>query len=198
ISDIQMGSSNSANRFAVDAVRGTFRFISGRSPKNAFQISTPHATIGVRGTTFDLNVLGQTQLASLRGIVDICGSSGCITLRARCSVAIAERGGSVRAAASISEAGQIIRSGFPYIEDQRPRLLPIFRAAVRSCARYEVPRRGIGQNEESGRFRDDAPQPEEPDEPEVPDDDDDFYDDGGYDDDGYGDDGNGDDGYKDY
>ncbi|MEL6201204.1 MAG: FecR domain-containing protein [Pseudomonadota bacterium] len=189
ISDIQMGSSNSANRFAVDAVRGSFRFISGRSPKNAFRISTPHATIGVRGTIFDLNVAGQTQLASLRGIVEMCGSSACVTLRARCSVAIAERGGSVRTPTSVSEAGQIIRSGFPYIEDQRPRLLPAFRSPVRSCARYEVPRRGIGQNEEGGRFETERDDPEEPDE--------DRGDEGDDEDDG-GDDDGGDDDYFDY
>src|SRR5687767_935971 len=36
-------------KFSVDALRGTFRFISGNSAKNAYDIATANATIGIRG-----------------------------------------------------------------------------------------------------------------------------------------------------
>jgi hypothetical protein len=45
-----------AERFAINALRGSFRFISGRSASAAYSIRTPTATIGVRGTTFDFTV----------------------------------------------------------------------------------------------------------------------------------------------
>ncbi|MEN0001602.1 MAG: FecR domain-containing protein [Pseudomonadota bacterium] len=172
IADIQMSSSNSANRFAVDAVRGSFRFISGKSPKNAFSIRTPNATIGIRGTTFDIEIDRDTILASLRGVVEVCANGGeCQILRARCAVIVADRNGNIDLP-SLTEAGQLIRSGFPYIEDQRPRLLPAFRASTRSCNRYALPRRVISDNEDDPRLDDDEPEEEEFDEEEFEEDDD--------------------------
>jgi len=38
-----------ARQISINAVRGAFRFITGNSPKDAYRISTPTATIGVRG-----------------------------------------------------------------------------------------------------------------------------------------------------
>ena len=38
-----------ARKISINAVRGAFRFISGNSPKDAYTITTPTATIGVRG-----------------------------------------------------------------------------------------------------------------------------------------------------
>lgn len=40
---------DTARKISINAVRGAFRFISGRSPKDAYSITTPTATIGVRG-----------------------------------------------------------------------------------------------------------------------------------------------------
>ena len=47
---------NTARKISINAVRGAFRFITGNSPKDAYSITTPTATIGVRGTEFDFNV----------------------------------------------------------------------------------------------------------------------------------------------
>ena len=41
--------SDSARKISINAVRGAFRFITGKSPKDAYSIITPTATIGVRG-----------------------------------------------------------------------------------------------------------------------------------------------------
>jgi hypothetical protein len=40
---------NTARQISINAVRGAFRFIAGKSPKDVYSISTPTATIGVRG-----------------------------------------------------------------------------------------------------------------------------------------------------
>jgi len=45
-----------AERLAINALRGSFRFISGRSASAAYSIRTPTATLAVRGTTFDFTV----------------------------------------------------------------------------------------------------------------------------------------------
>ena len=38
-----------ARQILINAVLGAFRFITGKSPKDAYSITTPTATIGVRG-----------------------------------------------------------------------------------------------------------------------------------------------------
>ena len=42
-------SDNTARQVSINAVRGAFRFITGKSSKDAYSITTPTATIGVRG-----------------------------------------------------------------------------------------------------------------------------------------------------
>ena len=48
-----MRGSKKARNFAVRALGGSFRFISGDSDKGAYKIRTPNATMGIRGTFFD-------------------------------------------------------------------------------------------------------------------------------------------------
>ena len=40
---------NTARKISINAVKGAFRFISGNSPKDAYSITTPTSTIGIRG-----------------------------------------------------------------------------------------------------------------------------------------------------
>lgn len=40
---------DTARQISIEAVRGAFRFIAGSSPKDAYKITTPTATIGIRG-----------------------------------------------------------------------------------------------------------------------------------------------------
>jgi hypothetical protein len=44
------------SKFGITATKGTFRWISGRSPSSAYQIKTPTGTMGIRGTAFDFTV----------------------------------------------------------------------------------------------------------------------------------------------
>jgi FecR-like protein len=56
IQDYLIRTNGSAGKFAVDMLAGTFRFVTGTSPKPDYIINTPTGTIGVRGTAFDVFV----------------------------------------------------------------------------------------------------------------------------------------------
>lgn len=74
----------------VNALGGTFRFISGNSPSDAYTINTPTGTIGIRGTEFDFLVdwlTGLVEVIVYFGSVYLCPDDGpCVYLDARCSI----------------------------------------------------------------------------------------------------------------
>lgn len=109
-----------ANQTAVDvsmrAVRGAFRFISGGSPSQAYTIRTPSATLGVRGTRFDVAIgrNGETGLVVFSGAVQMCGRTGrCILVDEACGAAIALPNGRVSPVTSQEDKTQRIREQFP-------------------------------------------------------------------------------------
>ena len=60
---------------AVRMTSGAFRFVTGHSDKAAYKITTPLATIGVRGTTLDiLSQRGQTIVNLQDGAASVCTS----------------------------------------------------------------------------------------------------------------------------
>lgn len=72
------GADRSATTVTIQLTKGAFRFISGKSASTAYQIATPTATIGVRGTTFDVFVAddGEMAVAMINGGVDVCARRG--------------------------------------------------------------------------------------------------------------------------
>jgi len=58
--------------------KGAMRFVTGKSAKENYEIKTPVATIGVRGTVFDAFVSSDDELAVLllEGAVEICTGQG--------------------------------------------------------------------------------------------------------------------------
>jgi hypothetical protein len=72
----------SAGPRTVDAVKGFFRFISGAGAgAHDYSVRTPHATIAVRGTTFDVRVTeGGTMVVLHDGAVDVCSAGECRSL----------------------------------------------------------------------------------------------------------------------
>lgn len=65
---------DTAREISINVVKGAFRFITGNSRKDAYTITTPTATIGVRGTEFDIAVEreGTTRVANFEGETEIC------------------------------------------------------------------------------------------------------------------------------
>ncbi|MBR0959202.1 FecR family protein [Bradyrhizobium japonicum] len=67
---------------AIRMTTGAFRFVTGHSDKAAYKITTPLATIGVRGTTLDiLSQRGRSVVVLQDGAASVCTkSSQCVQL----------------------------------------------------------------------------------------------------------------------
>jgi len=76
------------NQFAIRALGGTFRFISGESGDQNYSILTPTGTIGVRATAFDFTVTpGGTKLVLLEGEATLCTEGGaCAAVATPCGL----------------------------------------------------------------------------------------------------------------
>ncbi|WP_052699263.1 FecR domain-containing protein [Hyphomicrobium sp. 99] len=74
LDDFVIGKSAGVTSIGVNFLKGTFRFITGSEKKDAYRIETPSATIGVRGTVFDVYVdgNGDTLVLLQEGEVNIC------------------------------------------------------------------------------------------------------------------------------
>jgi hypothetical protein len=124
----------SAGRFAIEALGGTYRFITGQSDHSAYTISTPTGTIGVRGTAFDFIVDPRhpivsghspgTAVALYRGAVELCSRSGkCVMLTRPCDLGAANRGDAFTVNPRVAATAGA-RARFRYIANQRPLLAP--------------------------------------------------------------------------
>lgn len=61
----------------VTATKGVARFVTGIGPSGAYQVRTPHATIGIRGTVFDVMVEARRTVVVLGGgAVQVCARFG--------------------------------------------------------------------------------------------------------------------------
>lgn len=68
-------------KLGVKAAKGTFRWVSGKSPSSAYQIKTPMGTMGVRGTAFDVSTRGgRTHVVLLNGKATFCAGAKCAVL----------------------------------------------------------------------------------------------------------------------
>lgn len=124
---------NTADKFAINALAGSFRFISGHSPKSAYSINTPTASIAVRGTKFDFNVTRpRTDLMLYEGAVRLCSTSGrCQELVNFCDLGVVD-----------ASASQLI----PHRDPVHPELSETFRyARFQSPLRSEFRVSGAGK-----------------------------------------------------
>ncbi|WP_420584997.1 FecR family protein [Ruegeria sp.] len=125
-----------AKNFAVQALGGSFRFISGKSKKRAYSIQTPTATMAVRGTTFDMWVASGTQSAMLvlEGRVEMCSlNGGCRATGRQCSLFATTQNGSVGRAVDQEEFEKALKSGFPFVQSQEQLLAPL-QVDIGGCA----------------------------------------------------------------
>ncbi len=126
-----------AKSFAVQALGGSFRFISGNSRKRAYSVKTPTATMAVRGTTFDVWVAPgqQSAMLVLEGTVRMCGQRGvCRSASRQCSLFATSQAGQVGRPADQDQYQKALRSGFPFVESEQ-NLLPPFQFGGEGCAR---------------------------------------------------------------
>lgn len=160
-----MASSNTAQQLTINALGGSFRFITGHSPKPAYSILTPTAAIAVRGTEFDIVVEpGKTKVMLYDGALQICNPGDtCQQVTRRCEVAVATN----------DDANLFVRSDplrtplsleFRYARFQSP-LLPPFRvpgsALCAEDAQIFVPTSNQG-SEDGGPIAPTPPPPRPP------------------------------------
>lgn len=137
---------DTARDVSINILRGAFRFISGNSSSDAYSITTPTATIGVRGTEFDVAVegpTGVTRVVNFEGVVELCrrapdGSlidpGNCTELRDPCTLSV------VRPSRDIARysgedpefRNRQLKYYFPYVRTQDS-LLTDFRVDVAQC-----------------------------------------------------------------
>ena len=82
---------HTASNVTFNATKGAFRFISGNSPSGAYKVNTPEASIGVRGTIYDVQVFGSTtNVVLIEGSASVCWRQGtkvttrCVLLTSPC------------------------------------------------------------------------------------------------------------------
>lgn len=124
-----------AQKFSTAALGGTFRFISGGSPKRVYKLATPVATMGIRGTVFDYTVTGDdtTDLLVFDGEVRFCASGArCVIVPGGCQAITAQSDGTYSQPLTTEEKRALLLRRFPLLGDQDA-LLPPFRAGTSGC-----------------------------------------------------------------
>jgi ferric-dicitrate binding protein FerR (iron transport regulator) len=74
LDEFAVASSNDLKSVTLNFIKGTFRFITGSNASESYKLETPSATIGVRGTVFDICITpsGDTLVLLHQGEVEIC------------------------------------------------------------------------------------------------------------------------------
>jgi hypothetical protein len=145
IEDYLLREDQSAGKFVINALNGTFRFATGVSPKDRYVIKTPTGTIGVRGTAFDLTVEGpgngdedgKTQLLLFHGAVLMCNLEGkCVTVDDTCEIGEYDLSDSIvlgDAQEMDDETRATLRERFQYADSQWPLLREFWVDRARDC-----------------------------------------------------------------
>ena len=154
-------SGNTFRRLTVNAVRGAFRFISGRSAKEAYTIRTPVASIGVRGTEGDITVHEDGSISASiydDGAFRICSLERprrCAVLEGSCSVIVLNTNFEFDWLRNIYERTDYMDENLPFAFDER-RLRSSFQVSSGSCEMREPYAPGESEEPEP------EPEPEEP------------------------------------
>jgi hypothetical protein len=71
-------STTSEGKIVLDLTAGALRFMTGKADHQAYVINTPSATIGVRGTAFDIYTKddGEMAVAMIDGEIEVCPKLG--------------------------------------------------------------------------------------------------------------------------
>ena len=141
IDDFVYNPNSSGSKVVLDLTRGSFRFITGKASHDAYEITTPTATIGVRGTAFDVCVgdTGELAIAMINGAVEVCPKSGVCRLHDIIGRFLHMTGDGIFSLHDTWDgsflSGITLKSALPFIDDQRM-LLPALRGETKIVARY--------------------------------------------------------------
>lgn len=151
------------NKFAVRALGGAFRFISGETGDQGYSIKTPTGTIGVRGTVFDFTVSasGDTKIVLLEGAATLCSETGdCETIATPCGLLQTDERKDVEEIKIGSERREVTSSAFPYVRSQAT-MLKEFQYDAARCTDSDAERTPPDREERAEVDRD-PPEPDAP------------------------------------
>ncbi|MDB5541661.1 MAG: hypothetical protein JWQ89_3388 [Devosia sp.] len=138
IEDYLLRDDQSAGKFAINALAGTFRFATGGAAKDRYIIKTPTGTIGVRGTAFDFNVGAEgTEVLLFHGAVLLCNlKNECVTLDGTCEIGSYDLAESTLIGAAEDTKGdqrRALREAFTYAQVQTPLMREFWVEQARQC-----------------------------------------------------------------
>ncbi|WP_421760345.1 FecR family protein [Devosia sp.] len=138
LEDYLLRSDGSAGKLAINALAGTFRFVTGSAPKDKYLIKTPTGTIGVRGTAFDFNVTSEgTKVLLYHGGVIMCNlDNTCIKLDGTCEVGTFDLTDAEVIGPTSNVTGQDrrdLQDQFKYAQSQSPLLNEFWIEKARQC-----------------------------------------------------------------
>lgn len=138
IEDYLLRDDQSAGKFAINALSGTFRFATGGAPKDRYIIKTPTGTIGVRGTAFDFNVDEEgTKALLFHGALRLCNLAGvCVTLDGTCEIGTYDLTQSTIVGSPDDLTGEqrdALQAAFQYAEVQTPLMREFWVENARQC-----------------------------------------------------------------
>lgn len=144
IEDYLLREDGSGGKFAINALAGTFRFVTGSAPKDRYVITTPTATIGVRGTGFDFTVgsLIQTpdpgtSVLVFNGAVILCNlARKCIVIDELCELGEASTSDSQLLGSTDDYTGaerEALRARFRWAVSESELMTPFWIAHAREC-----------------------------------------------------------------
>jgi hypothetical protein len=120
---------------ALKFTKGAFRFITGKGAHSAYSLETPTATIGIRGTKFDIAVGSEgTAVIVFKGAVEVCAKTGgkCATLKRNCAAAIVTNDGQLNVPKRNEPRAGLIDAAFPLAKEQKT-LRKDFRVFTGGC-----------------------------------------------------------------
>lgn len=125
LEDYLLRGDGSVGKLAINALSGSFRFVTGTSNKDDYSIRTPTGTIGIRGTAFDFSVEAvKTRMLMYHGTSTLCGAgSSCVTMEQTCEAGEAEaaRAQSLGLSFTADDAKRAsLQQSFHYADFQKP------------------------------------------------------------------------------
>ena len=162
IDRILMRNDGTFSSFAVNALGGTFRFITGNSPSDAYRVTTPAGTISVRGTKWDLTVLpifapGNVPIWVANAMVYIgaimmcpLGITECIVLNDPCDVGSMTANAAATIMAALRARERFASQTFPYAVFQDALFLINQIENAEECADEETGNEGAPGGNEGG------------------------------------------------
>jgi hypothetical protein len=141
LDDFIYNSKASASKVVLNLTRGAFRFLTGKSNHDAYDIVTPAATIGVRGTAFDLAVApdGEIAIAMISGAVEVCPRNAACRLHDVVGQFLHMTSDGLFSLHAKWDAtffgGAAFKTALPFLDNQRL-LLPALRGQTKIVATY--------------------------------------------------------------